>query len=108
MTTGGAAFGAATGRQSKSGESVVLSGWLTSARGGAAHYFVLGSSPFVSDPAASDAAAWPRHLTMVLPANVDEMRTGRVSLRGRLYRGRFKDESTGRAAGAVLVGATLA
>jgi hypothetical protein len=36
------------------------------------------------------------------------MRAGRVNLKGRLYRGRFRDESTGRASTAVLVGATLA
>ncbi|HEX3918874.1 MAG TPA: hypothetical protein VHW60_16175 [Caulobacteraceae bacterium] len=105
MTTNGVAVAAP---QPKSGERAVLSGWLTEARHGASHYYVLGSSPFVRDPAAGELADWPHHLTMVLPADLDAMRPGRVSLRGQLYRGHFRDESTGRAAGAVLVGATLA
>jgi hypothetical protein len=106
VATAGAAL--AKARKARLGEPVVLSGWLTSASSGASHYFVLGNGPLVTDPAASEPAQWPRDLTMVLPADVGAMRTGKVSLKGRLYRGAFKDASTGRAAAAVLVGATLA
>jgi hypothetical protein len=106
MTTTGAA--AAKDALAKKGEQVELSGWLASASIGARHYYVLGASPFVTDPAASDPAHWPDHLTMVLPKDLATMRAGRVNLKGRLYRGRFRDESTGRASTAVLVGATLA
>ena len=98
----------AKGRPDRRGEQVELSGWLASASVGARHYYVLGASPFVTDPAAADHAHWPDHLTMVLPADVATMRPGRVNLKGRLYRGRFRDESTGRASKAVLVGARLA
>ena len=106
MTTTAAAV--AKDRLSRKGEPVELSGWLTSASIGARHYYVLGASPFVTDPAAGDPAHWPAHLTMVLPKDVAAMRTGRVNLKGQLYRGHFRDESTGRASTAVLVGATLA
>jgi hypothetical protein len=103
MTT----VGAAAAKKVRLGERVELSGWLTSANNGASHYFVLGSSPFVTDPAAEHPGQWPRDLTMVLPADAATMRTGKVNLQGRLYRGAFKDVSTGRAASAVLVGATF-
>jgi hypothetical protein len=105
MTTTGAV--AAKSRRARRGEQVVLSGWLTSASSGASHYYVLGGDPFVSDPPSDHPAQWPRDLTLVLPADTRTMQTGKVSLQGRLYRGPFKDVSTGRAATAVMVGATL-
>jgi hypothetical protein len=106
LTTAPAAV--ASSQRAKVGERVVLSGWLTPASRGADHYYVLGADPFVTDPAVEDLAQWPRDLTMVLPADARAMRTGKVTLQGRLYRGRFTDAPTGRTAGAVLVGATLA
>jgi hypothetical protein len=106
LATAGAA--AAKARQARLGERVVLTGWLTSASNGASHYYVLGNNPFVADPAVEDLAQWPRDLTMVLPKDTREIRTGKVSLQGRLFRGNFKDMPTGRSAAAVLVGATLA
>jgi hypothetical protein len=91
---------------SKHGESVVLSGWLAPADNGATHYFVLGPDAHVADPGSTDPADWPRDLTIILPADTTKVAPGKVSLKGRLYRGRFQDLHTGRAAMAILTDAT--
>ena len=84
-----------------------MSGWVKQADRGPGHYFVLGPDAGVFDPAARHADDWPRHLTLVLPADAAKMRTGKVTLQGRLYRGKFRDEATGHAASAVLADAVL-
>jgi hypothetical protein len=99
MTATGAAAAVLTPAPSIAGEAVILSGWLTRAGDGAAHYFVLG-------PDANAADASPGAL-VVYPADATSIRPGKVSLKGRLYRGKFKDAVTGRAATAVLTGAVL-
>jgi hypothetical protein len=91
---------------SKQGESVVLAGWLAPANNGAGHYFVLGPDAHVADPGSNDPDAWPRNLTMVLPSDTAKIAPGKVRLKGQLYRGRFQDLHTGRAATAILTGAT--
>lgn len=106
MAATGAAAEVLKAGPSKRGETVVLSGWLASASNGAAHYFVLGPDARVADPGSTEPAAWPRDLTIVLPADASKLGPGKVSLKGQLYRGRFKDVVTGRAATAVLTDAT--
>jgi hypothetical protein len=98
MTATGAAAAVLTPSPSITGETVVLSGWLARASEGAAHYFVLGPDAKV---AASPGAF------VVYPADATAIGPGKVSLEGQLYRGKFKDEATGRAASAVLTGAVL-
>jgi hypothetical protein len=89
------------------GERVTISGWAEQAARGPGHYFVLGPDANMSDPAVTHEGDWPRHLTLVLPADAAKMRTGKVTLQGRLYRGKFRDEATGHAASAVLAEAVL-
>jgi len=99
LTATGAAAAVLTPAQSIAGETVVLSGWLAHASDGAAHYLVL-------SPGAKAADASPGDL-VVYPADATAMRPGKVSLKGQLYRGKFKDGITGRTASAVLTGAVL-
>jgi hypothetical protein len=89
------------------GQRVTLAGWIEPAARGPGHYFVLGPQAGFADPAASHVEAWPQHLTLVLPRNPTQMRAGKVTLSGRLHRGRFVDAPTGHAAAAVLTDAIL-
>jgi hypothetical protein len=76
------------------GERVRLSGWMAPSGKGAGHFFLF-------KPEGEGEAA------MVLPSDSRAMRAGRVTVEGRLYRGRFRDETTGHRAGAVLLEASL-
>jgi hypothetical protein len=107
VTASGAAAGILQQHQKGAGERVTLSGWMQPAANGPGHYFVLGPSQTVSDPRAEDYALWPDDLTLVYPADARTMSSGKVTLEGRLYRGRFKDVATGHAARAVLAEARL-
>jgi len=91
----------------RSGEQVTISGWMRPASAGPGHYFILGPSAAVNDPRAEDYAQWPDELTLVYPSDAAVMRGGKVTLQGRLYRGRFKDTATGHAARTVLAEARL-
>jgi len=97
----------AAARSPKSAERVTLTGWIEPASRGPGHYFVLGPNAGYGDPAAAQVEAWPSNLTLVLPRDTTQMRTGRVTLTGRLHRGRFVDLPTGHAAAAVLTDAVL-
>ena len=90
------------------GERVTISGWVARATRGPGHYFVLGPDASVGDPAVRHVDDWPRQLTLVLPADTEKMRTGAVTLQGRLYRGKFTDTPTGHATTSVLPDAVLA
>jgi hypothetical protein len=89
------------------GEHVTLSGWIQPAARGPGHYFVLGPRAAFSDPGAADFSQWPDELTLVFPAHQQALRSGKATLEGRLWRGRFKDAATGHAARAVLTEARL-
>lgn len=84
------------------GEKVTLSGWIRPASRGPGHYFILGPHADISDPRAAAFVDWPEGLTLVYPADAAALRTGPVTLQGRLHRGRFKDDVTGHAARVVL------
>jgi hypothetical protein len=107
VTATGAAAGVLGENTSRAGERVTMSGWVQRASRGPGHYFVFGPDASVSDPDAKQADDWPRHLTLVLPSDADKMPTGAVTLQGKLFRGKFIDTPTGRAATAVLTEATL-
>ena len=89
------------------GQRVTLTGWVRPASRGPGHYFVLGPSADVRDPGLANHTDWPEELTMVFPADAAAMRTGRVTLEGVFYRGKYRDERTGHAAAAVLTEARL-
>jgi len=80
------------------GERVRLSGLMQPAAQGPGHYFVFAADG-VSGPATDG--------TLVFPADARAMRTGKVTLEGTFYRGKFKDETTGHAAASVVTGARL-
>jgi hypothetical protein len=88
-------------------ERITLSGWIAPAARGPGHYFVLGPDAGVADPAIRSADQWPQQLTLVLPKDARDLSPGRVTLQGKLYRGKFIDHSTGHAASAVMTEATL-
>ena len=94
------------GKQPKvAGQRVTLSGWILPGAAGPGHYFVLGPHSDIADQRAGSFEQWPEGLTLVYPANADALRAGKVTLEGRLRRGRFKDEVTGHMARAVLTDA---
>jgi hypothetical protein len=96
------------GRQRKvAGERVTISGWIKPGAAGPGHYFVLGPNASVRDPRAAAFAEWSDELTLVYPADARALGAGKVTLQGRLHRGRFKDGVTGHAARAVLTEARL-
>jgi hypothetical protein len=103
----GASAGALGQGGARAGERVTISGWVGCATRGPGHYFVFGPDASVVDPAARHVDDWPRQLTLVLPADAGKMRTGAVTLQGKLYRGNFTDVPTGHAATAVLTEAVL-
>ncbi len=107
VTAGSAAAGILDKHLPGAGERVTLSGWIQPASRGPGHYFVLGPRAEIADPRAADFSQWPDDLTLVFPADRSAMRTGKVTLEGRFYRGRFKDAATGHAARAVLAEARL-
>jgi hypothetical protein len=89
------------------GEHVTMSGWLAAATCGPGHYFVLGPDAGLIDPAARHTDQWPQQLTMVFPSDAKALQPGKVTLRGKLYRGKFMDGPTGHAAATVMTEATL-
>jgi hypothetical protein len=91
----------------RAGERVTLSGWIEPAAAGPGHYFILGSERPARDPCAAEFAQWPEGLTLVYPADARALSGGKVTLQGRLHRGRFRDGVTGHAAGEVLTEARL-
>ena|ERR1022692_697726 len=103
----GAAASVLGDKAARAGERVTMSGWVQRAGRGPGHYFVFGPDAGVSDPAVKHVDDWPRDLTLVLPSDAEKMRTGQVTLRGTLYRGKFVDTATGHAATAVLTEAIL-
>ena len=76
------------------GERVSLSGWMTPVSNGPGHLYAFCSE-------AGEEA-------VVLPADASTMRAGKVTVRGRLFRAKFKDQPTGHAGRNVLTEATLA
>jgi hypothetical protein len=107
VTATGAVAGVLGVTSKGGGERVTMSGWISPARRGPGHYFVLGPDAGVSDPAATQVDHWPQHLTLVLPSDATKLRAGRVTLQGRLYRGKVVDLPTGHVATSVLTEATL-
>ena len=107
VTATGAVAGVLGQNTARTGERVTLSGFVQRASRGPGHYFVLGPDASVVDPAVRHVDDWPRELTLVLPADAAKMRTGPVTLHGRLYRGKFTDTPTGHAATSVLTDAVL-
>ncbi|HZZ88279.1 MAG TPA: hypothetical protein VFE13_08075 [Caulobacteraceae bacterium] len=101
------AVAAVAAKPARVAQRVTLSGWIEPAGRGPGHYFVLGPDAGFGDPAAPHVEAWPRNLTLVLPRDATQMRTGAVTIEGRLHRGRFVDLPTGHAAAAVLTDATV-
>ncbi|HEY2706899.1 MAG TPA: hypothetical protein VGI95_02490 [Caulobacteraceae bacterium] len=79
---------------SRRGEAVRLGGWLEPAAAGPGHYFLFRSADGGGE-------------MVVLPAEARSMRAGQVMLEGRLFRGKFKDATTGQTATAVITGARL-
>lgn len=98
VTATNASAGILGERRLARGEQIRLSGLMQPAARGPGHYFVF--APDGVGGLATDGA-------LVFPADARAMRTGRVTLEGRLYRGKFKDETTGQAAAAVVTGARL-
>ena len=107
VTAGSATAGILNEHLKRAGEKVTLSGWIRPAAAGPGHYFVLGPHADIADPRAAEFGQWPDELTLVFPADQADMRAGKATLEGRLYRGRFKDAATGHAARAVLTEARL-
>jgi len=107
VTATGATAGILVKTAGPVGERVTLSGWIAPAARGPGHYFVLGPDAGVIDPAINSTDQWPRQLTLVLPKDTQVLRPGKVTLQGKLYRGKFKDEATGHAASAVMTEATI-
>jgi hypothetical protein len=93
-------------RLKRAGERVTLSGWIRPATAGPGHYFIFGPHANIADPRAAELSQWPDDLTLVYPA-AEGLKPGKVTLQGRLHRGRFRDEATGHAARAVLTEARL-
>jgi hypothetical protein len=107
VTATGATAGVLGKTSAQAGERVTLAGWIAPAARGPGHYFVLGPDAGVVDPAIDSADQWPRQLTMVLPKDARDLRPGKVTLHGKLYRGKFVDQATGHAAAAVMTEATI-
>jgi hypothetical protein len=107
LSATGAAAGVLGQDPARVGERVTISGWIAPAARGPGHYFVLGPDAGLTDPAASHPDQWPQQLTMVFPSDATALSPGKVTLRGKLYRGKFMDEATGHAATAVMTDATL-
>jgi hypothetical protein len=107
ITATGAAAGILDERPSVAKEPVTLSGWIRRGTRGPGHYFILGPHADISDPRAARFDQWPEDLTLVYPADAGAFSPGPVTLRGRLHRGRFKDDVTGHVARSVLTEATL-
>jgi hypothetical protein len=98
VTATNASAGILGGRPLIRGEQVRLSGLMQPAARGPGHYFVF----------APDGAGGPgTDGALVFPADARAMRSGKVTLEGTLYRGKFKDETTGQAAASVLANARL-
>ena len=68
---------------------------------------MFGPDAAVIDPAVKRAEQWPPRLTLVFPADAAKIGRGKVTLTGRLFRGKFVDGATGHAAAAVLTEAAL-
>ena len=107
VTATGASAGILGKTAGQVGERVTMSGWIAPAARGPGHYFVLGPDAGVVDPAIRSADEWPQQLTLVLPKDTRALSPGKVTLQGKLYRGKFVDHSTGHAAGAVMTEATI-
>jgi hypothetical protein len=107
VTATGAVAGVLGETSQRAGERVTITGWVSPASRGPGHYFVFGPDATVSDPAVTRVELWPQQLTLVLPSDAGKMRAGKVTLRGRLYRGKVVDAATGHVANAVLTEATL-
>ena len=107
VTASGASAGILGKTSARVGERVTMSGWIAPAARGPGHYFVLGPDAGVIDPAVARAEQWPEQLTLVLPKDVGAMIPGKVTLQGRLYRGKFIDHSTGHAARAIMTESTI-
>ena len=107
VTATGAAANVVGENLSRKGERVTISGWITPASRGPGHYFVFGPDAAVIDPAVKRAEQWPPRLTLVFPADATKIGRGKVTLTGRLFRGKFVDGATGHAAAAVLTEAAL-
>jgi hypothetical protein len=108
VTATGAAAAILPSRPTRTGERVTLSGWIEPAAAGPGHYFILGAERPARDPCAVEFAQWPEGVTLVYPADTRALSGGKVTLQGRLHRGRFRDGVTGHAASAVLTDARLA
>ena len=107
LTATAAAAGVLPVAPRAAGERVTISGWMRPAATGPGHYFILGPSAGIADPRAEELAQWPDELTLVYPRDAAAMRAGKVTLEGRLDRGRFKDMATGHASRRVLADARL-
>ncbi|HVN02376.1 MAG TPA: hypothetical protein VMT68_19410 [Caulobacteraceae bacterium] len=90
---GAVAAGAGVGATAR-GRPATLTGWMTSAGRGPGHLLLL----------RADGSSTP---TLIYATDATRMRAGRVTVRGRLFEGRFRDDVTGHAAPAVLTEATL-
>lgn len=98
------AVAAAQSLDASNGQEVTLRGYL---RQVTLHYFVLSPTLQKTDPKTSNYALWPSDCVRVYPKSTKVMKssTTLVSVRGRLYRGKMKDEASGTVATVVLTDA---
>ena len=91
-----AGAGALLARGDIRGERVILSGWVEPVAKGPGHLFRLRAD----QQGAGEAI-------VVLPSDASAMRSGKVTVQGRLFRAKFRDETTGHTGSSVLTDATL-